>query len=441
MTGMTRRHFMTHVAGASALAVPGMQFLNGLKAAEAKLKKENKSLIILWMGGGPSHMDLWDLKPGDQTGGEFKPIKTKADGVEISEVLPTIAEPVRRTCRIVRSLVTNEGSHERGTVLMNTGRQPNPVVQYPAMGAVASSLLTSKDLPLPGFIGVGGTAQRIGPGFLGMMYAPFTRAERRPAAAEHLAPRQPRHQRRAGRTPPPPSAPVQHPRRRLRRARHLPDPQDAGRAREPPAAPPRPTSPSTRRASTSPFRRSARSSTSTPRTRRPSSCTAARRTASAWAACWPASWSRRASPPSRWTSAAGTTTPTSSTPSRTRQRPAPRQGHGRPGQGPRGPRHVEEHRRAVDGRVRPHAAHQPEQRPRPLGAVLVGGAGRRRHQGRPGLRLDQQGRHGHPGQPATLGDLFATVYKGMGLDASTQIRDNLGRPLPIADGKPLKGLV
>ncbi len=57
---------------------------------------------------------------------------------------------------------------------MNTGRQPNPVVQYPAMGAVASSLLTSKDLPLPGFIGVGGTAQRIGPGFLGMMYAPFT---------------------------------------------------------------------------------------------------------------------------------------------------------------------------------------------------------------------------------------------------------------------------
>src|SRR5207302_5957521 len=75
---------------------------------------------------------------------------------------------------LVRSLVTNEGSHERGTVLMNTGRQPNPVVQFPAMGAVASSLLTSKDLALPGFIGVGNTAQRIGPGFLGMMYAPFS---------------------------------------------------------------------------------------------------------------------------------------------------------------------------------------------------------------------------------------------------------------------------
>ena len=52
--------------------------------------------------------------------------------------------------------------------------QPSPVVQYPAMGSMVSSQLTPKELPLPGFIGVGGTAQRIGPGFLGMMYAPFT---------------------------------------------------------------------------------------------------------------------------------------------------------------------------------------------------------------------------------------------------------------------------
>jgi uncharacterized protein (DUF1501 family) len=125
------------------------------------------------MGGGPSHMDLWDLKPGAQTGGEFKTIKTSAPGVEISEVLPTIASQFKHLVA-VRSLVTNEGSHERGTVLMNTGRMPSPVVQYPALGAQASSLLTPKDLPLPGFIGVGGTAQRIGPGFLGMMNAPFT---------------------------------------------------------------------------------------------------------------------------------------------------------------------------------------------------------------------------------------------------------------------------
>jgi uncharacterized protein (DUF1501 family) len=170
---MNRRHFLKHVAGASALAVPGLQFLQGLRAAAPKLKKDNKSLIILWMGGGPSTIDLWDLKPGAPTGGDFKPIKTSAPGVEISEILPNVARQFKNLS-IVRSLVTREGSHERGTTLMNTGRQPNPVVQYPAMGSVASSLLTSKELALPGFISVGGTAQRVGPGFLGMMYAPFT---------------------------------------------------------------------------------------------------------------------------------------------------------------------------------------------------------------------------------------------------------------------------
>jgi hypothetical protein len=170
---MNRRHFLKHVAAGAAVSVPSLQFIQGLRAAAPELKKNNKSLVIFWMGGGPSHMDLWDLKPGEPTGGEFKPIKTSADGVEISEVLPTIASQMKHLA-IVRSLVTNEGSHERGTVLMNTGRAPNPVVPYPAMGSMASSLLTPKDLPLPGFIGVGGTAQRIGPGFLGMVNAPFS---------------------------------------------------------------------------------------------------------------------------------------------------------------------------------------------------------------------------------------------------------------------------
>src|SRR5689334_21087578 len=63
-TGMSRRHFLSHVAGASALALPGMNFIQGLRAAQTDLKKQNKSLVILWMGGGPTLMDLWDLKPG-----------------------------------------------------------------------------------------------------------------------------------------------------------------------------------------------------------------------------------------------------------------------------------------------------------------------------------------------------------------------------------------
>jgi hypothetical protein len=172
-TGMDRRHFLKHAAAASAVTASGMSFIQGLRAAEGQLKKENKSVIILWLGGGYSHLDTFDLKPGTPNGGEFKEIDTTAPGVKISEILPSIASQFKHLVA-VRSLVTNEGSHERGTTMVNTGRMPNPVVSYPALGALASSLLTPKELPLPGFIGIGGTAQRIGSGFLGMMYSPFT---------------------------------------------------------------------------------------------------------------------------------------------------------------------------------------------------------------------------------------------------------------------------
>ncbi len=172
-TGLDRRHFLKHMAAAAAFAGSASTFVQGLRAAAPDLKKQGKSLIILWMGGGPSHMDLWDLKPGQPTGGEFKPIKTAADGIEISEVLPTVAQQFKNLS-IIRSLQSNEGSHERGTTLMNTGRLPNPIVQYPHAGAVCGSLLASKELALPAFIGIGGIAQRIGPGFLGMTNAPFT---------------------------------------------------------------------------------------------------------------------------------------------------------------------------------------------------------------------------------------------------------------------------
>lgn len=169
----TRRHFLKHIAGMSALAVPGMSFVQSLKAAGPTLKKQNKSLIILWMGGGPSTIDIWDLKPESKNAGEFKPMKTSVSGVEISEHMPSVAKQMKHLA-IVRSLTTTEGDHQRGTVLLNTGRSPNPLTQWPHIGSVAAQQLTPKDLELPSFIAVGGTASRIGPGFLGMTYAPFT---------------------------------------------------------------------------------------------------------------------------------------------------------------------------------------------------------------------------------------------------------------------------
>ena len=83
---MNRRHFLQHTTEFASLAL-----LSNLHAQEATIKKNGKKLIVLWMSGGPSHMDLWDLKVGEQTSGDFKPINTSANGVQISEVLPTIA--------------------------------------------------------------------------------------------------------------------------------------------------------------------------------------------------------------------------------------------------------------------------------------------------------------------------------------------------------------
>ena len=171
---MNRRHFLSHVAGLSALALPGMNFMKAMAKDAPELKRKGKSLIVLWMGGGPSTIDLWDLKPGAPTGGEFKPIGTAASGVQISEHLPTVAKQMKNLS-IIRSLTTREGDHQRGTFLMNTGRSPSPVVNYPSIGSVASKILTPKDLDLPAFITVGGGAgARVGSGFLGMTYAPFT---------------------------------------------------------------------------------------------------------------------------------------------------------------------------------------------------------------------------------------------------------------------------
>jgi hypothetical protein len=170
-----RRHFMKHVAGASAVTVPGLAFLTGLRARAAEMQQKNKSLIILWMGGGPSTIDLWDMKPGAPTGGEHKPVSTEVSGIQISEHLPKIARQMKHLS-IIRSLTTTEGDHNRGTTLMSTGRTPNPLSEFPHLGSALSYVYAQdveamRNMDLPAFISVGGG--RVGPGFLGMKYAPF----------------------------------------------------------------------------------------------------------------------------------------------------------------------------------------------------------------------------------------------------------------------------
>jgi hypothetical protein len=170
--GMSRRHFMSHLAGASAFTGTALALGHTLSANQETLRKNRKSAILLWMGGGPSTIDLWDLKPGASTGGPFRPIATKGD-VQISEHLPMIAN-VMDKMSIVRSMSTREADHQRGRYYMHTGYVPSPNIQHPSYGAVLAHELMAQrpELEIPPFVSVGGASE--GPGFLGMAWAPFS---------------------------------------------------------------------------------------------------------------------------------------------------------------------------------------------------------------------------------------------------------------------------
>ncbi|MCU0958507.1 MAG: DUF1501 domain-containing protein [Pirellulaceae bacterium] len=170
-SGMTRRHFLTHLAGASTLVAPALMLGSTLRVHAHDLQRRGKSAILLWMGGGPSTIDLWDLKPGAPTGGPFRPISTSGD-VQICEHLPLLAQQMHHFA-VIRSMSTREADHERGRYYMHTGYVPNPNIEHPSYGAVLAHELAPQrqDLEIPPFVTVGGSS--VGPGFLGMAWAPF----------------------------------------------------------------------------------------------------------------------------------------------------------------------------------------------------------------------------------------------------------------------------
>jgi hypothetical protein len=185
MFGTTdRRHFLKHAAAGAAVTVPGLNFMTNVRAKAAEMKKKGKSLIILWMGGGPTTIDLWDMKPGSPNGGEHKPKPTAASGIEITEHLPKVAEQFKNLS-IIRSLSSGEGDHARGTYRMNTGNKPSPILEYPSIGSVLSyyqamDAEAAKNADIPAFISLGNTVgtnpltqNQVGGGFLGMKYSPF----------------------------------------------------------------------------------------------------------------------------------------------------------------------------------------------------------------------------------------------------------------------------
>jgi hypothetical protein len=163
---------MSHLAGASAMVGTSLALGHTLQVHASELKKNRKSAILLWMGGGPTTIDLWDLKPGAPTGGPFKQISTSGD-VQISEHLPMVAKQMHNMA-IIRSMSTREADHNRGRYYMHTGFVPNPNIEHPGYGSVLAHELIGQrnELEIPPVVSVGGAST--GPGFLGMAWAPFS---------------------------------------------------------------------------------------------------------------------------------------------------------------------------------------------------------------------------------------------------------------------------
>ncbi|NBO66022.1 MAG: DUF1501 domain-containing protein [Acidobacteria bacterium] len=127
--------------------------------------------MSLWMDGGPSHKDTFDLKPGTKDAGTFKEIDTSVPGIKISEHFPKLANLMHHGT-ILRGMSTAEGAHGRAKYNLHTGyREGQGGVVYPSIGSIAAKELGNPEFPLPSFVSVG--ARSYGSGFLGTKYQPL----------------------------------------------------------------------------------------------------------------------------------------------------------------------------------------------------------------------------------------------------------------------------
>lgn len=138
--------------------------------------RRRRHCILLWMTGGPSQIDTFDMKPNHENGGEFKEVATKVPGLRFSEHLPKLATQADKLA-IIRGLSTKEGDHGRGTHLMRTGHKPMGAIQWPSMGAALSKELGAPAQALPSYVSIAPyrafNRQAFGPGYLGPKYAPL----------------------------------------------------------------------------------------------------------------------------------------------------------------------------------------------------------------------------------------------------------------------------
>jgi len=175
---ITRREALKQgLFGAAGLTLINPFDLHG-QGAPVSLRPRAKSVIQIWMWGGPSHLDTFDPKPDagyDYCGPYKKPIATNVDGIQICEMLPLLAQQADKYS-IIRSMTHGINSHETASYMVQTGHEPGRLL-YPCVGAVVSKFKGYdqgyKGLVPPYIVLTQPQGRFSEAGFLGPQYKPF----------------------------------------------------------------------------------------------------------------------------------------------------------------------------------------------------------------------------------------------------------------------------
>ncbi len=183
---MTRRQLLGRAIGAGGAAFLGLLDPAILYAAPKKGKRTADSVILLWMGGGMSHIDTFDPQPGTDVGGPFEAIGTTARDIRISQYLPRLAKEFKQLS-LIRSMTGSEFDHDRATYVMHTGYPPLSSMKHSTLGSVVAKYKgPPRDECLPPYVSIGIDWAA---GYLGPKYAPYYVGAAQQANANLVAPR------------------------------------------------------------------------------------------------------------------------------------------------------------------------------------------------------------------------------------------------------------
>jgi hypothetical protein len=173
-SSLSRRGFLR----AGSLGVAGLTLPNLLRLrAESGSPTKDTSVILIWKGGGPSHIDMWDLKPEApvEYRGEFKPIDTNVPGIRVAEHLPLSAKQMDKFS-IVRSVTHPDAGHESASHWLLTGYKPTndiPAQEMPSYGSIVAKQRGPRQAGLPAYIAVPQPPRSADAAYLGVPYNPF----------------------------------------------------------------------------------------------------------------------------------------------------------------------------------------------------------------------------------------------------------------------------